>query len=163
MADFFAEATSSEFTSFASNMFAPEKVFWVSMKRSLNSCHARSASVLTAHKRTRQRGSAQHFLSMDSVVNERPVVVLDDAQVVSRNPQLLQPDLDVEPAEIVLLHLQRRIVFEEDKPSCVLHVRSTFALGRRCDNVRQDIDLEGLQQTLLEECVAYPTGSISML
>ena len=57
---------------------------------------------------------------MDSIVNERPVVVLDDARVVSRNLQLLNPDLDVEPVEIVLLQVLRRAVPEEDEPSPVL-------------------------------------------
>ena len=69
---------------------------------------------------------AQHFLSMYSVVILWCVVVLDEARVVSWNLQLLNPDLDVEPVEIVLLHLQLKIretrAFEEDEPSCVLHV-----------------------------------------
>ena len=120
VADFFAEAASSEFMSFVGSMLALECVLWISVKRSLNNCHARSASVLTAHKCTRQRGAAQHFLSMDSIVNERPVVVLDNAQVISQNLQLLNPDLDIEPVEIVLLQVLHRAVPKEDEPSPVL-------------------------------------------
>ena len=131
VADFVAEAASSEFTSFVGNVLALERVLWISMK-SLNNCHARSASVLTAHKRTRQRGAAQHFLSMDSIVNERPVVVLDDARVVSRNLQLLNPDLDIEPVEIVLLQVLCRAVPEEGEPSCVLHI-VVVRLGQESD------------------------------
>ena len=131
VADFVAEGASSEFTSFVGNVLALERVLWISVKRSLNNCHARSASVLTAHKRTRQCGLAQHFLSMDSIVNERPVVVLDDARVVSRNLQLLNPDLDVEPVEIVLLQVLHRAVPEEDEPSCVLCQGSDATMSAR--------------------------------
>ena len=59
---------------------------------------------------------------MDSIANKRPVVVLDDARVFSRNLQLLNPDLDVEPVEIVPIQVLRRAVLEEDEPSCVLLV-----------------------------------------
>ena len=59
---------------------------------------------------------------MYSVVNERPVVVLEFARVVSRNLQPLNPDLDVEPIGKLLLQLQRRRVAEDEEPSRVLHV-----------------------------------------
>ena len=85
-----------------------------------NSCHARFASVLTACERTRQRGLAQHFLSMYSVVElwcVVVIVVLDYARVVSRDP-----DLDMEPIEMVLLQVQRRRALEDEEPSRILHV-----------------------------------------
>ena len=125
VADFCAEAALLKLTSFVGNMFALECICWISITYSchaLNSYHARATSVLTAHKCTRQCDTAQHFLSMHSAANKRPVVILDYVQVVSQNLQLLKPDLDIEPVDIVLLHLQCRIVFEEDEPCCVLHV-----------------------------------------
>ena len=100
MADFFAEgAHITWLMSFVSSMLALEDVHHASITGTaqhtaavLSGSHARSASVLTAHECSRQCGVVQHFLSMDSIINRQPVVVLDEVQLSHQSePAAAQP------------------------------------------------------------------------